>query len=47
MVKSRVKVIRKIKAALFVAGDEVSSPGKDLSNGRIYDSNLYLIYSNS
>ncbi|AJH00205.1 molybdopterin biosynthesis MoeA protein [Clostridium beijerinckii] len=45
MGKSSVKVIRKIKAALFVTGDEVSSPGKDLSDGKIYDSNLYLIYS--
>lgn len=45
MGKSSVKVIRKIKTALFVTGDEVSSPGKELSNGKIYDSNLYLIYS--
>ncbi len=45
MGKSSVKVIRKIKAALFVTGDEVLSPGKDLSDGKIYDSNLYLIYS--
>lgn len=37
----KVKVKRNIKAALLVTGDEVDSPGKELAEGKIYDSNMH------
>ena len=39
---SKVKVKKRIKAALLVTGDEVSAPGKPLPEGKIYDSNMNL-----
>lgn len=39
---SKVKVKKKLKAALLVTGDEVSIPGKPLPQGKIYDSNMNL-----
>lgn len=39
-----VKVYKKPLAALFVTGDELVLPGNELKNGKIYDSNLHLIY---
>lgn len=40
-----VKVYKKLKVSLIVTGDEVCEPGKALEPGKIYDSNLHLIYS--
>lgn len=39
-----VKVYGKLKIALFVTGDELSLPGQPLEPGKIYDSNLQLLY---
>lgn len=41
----KVKVKRLPKIALFVTGDEVLENTKELSEGKIYDSNLHLIYA--
>lgn len=38
----KIKVKRKIKAALLVTGDEVCIPGKPLKEGKIYDSNMHV-----
>lgn len=38
----KIKVKRKIKAALLVTGDEVCVPGKPLKEGKIYDSNMHV-----
>ncbi|WP_160684484.1 gephyrin-like molybdotransferase Glp [Clostridium sp. C2-6-12] len=42
---SKVKVKNNPKIALLVTGDEVGIPGDPLKEGKIYDSNLHLIYS--
>ncbi|WP_237737313.1 molybdopterin molybdotransferase MoeA [Clostridium carboxidivorans] len=42
---SKVKVKIKPRIALIVTGDEVRTPGQTLKEGKIYDSNLHLIYS--
>lgn len=42
---SKVKVYETPKIGLIVTGDEVCDPNKDLKPGKIYDSNLHLIYS--
>lgn len=42
---AKVKVKRRIKAALLVTGDEVGIPGKPLKEGKIYDSNMHTFYA--
>ncbi|MBU3100628.1 MULTISPECIES: molybdopterin molybdotransferase MoeA [Clostridium] len=42
---STIKVKAKPRIALIVTGDEVGMPGHQLKIGKIYDSNLHLIYS--
>lgn len=42
---SKVKVNAKPRIGLIVTGDEVGIPGQQLGNGKIYDSNLHLLYS--
>jgi molybdopterin molybdotransferase len=42
---SKIRVKKKPKIALLVTGDEVGIPGEPLKEGKIYDSNLHLIYS--
>jgi len=42
---STIKVKAKPRIALIVTGDEVGIPGHQLKIGKIYDSNLHLIYS--
>lgn len=39
----RVPVYRKVKAALITTGDELVLPGEGLTDGKIYDSNLYTL----
>ncbi len=41
----KVKVKRRLKAALLVTGDEVGVPGKPLMEGKIYDSNMHVFNS--
>lgn len=38
----KVKVCRKVRAAVITTGDEMIRPGEELSKGKIYDSNLYM-----
>lgn len=38
-----VPVYRKVKAALITTGDELVLPGEELTDGKIYDSNLYTL----
>ncbi|WP_333650633.1 molybdopterin molybdotransferase MoeA [Lacrimispora sp.] len=40
-----VKVYHTLKVALFSTGDELILPGTELSPGKIYDSNLFLLYA--
>ncbi|MDF2610841.1 MAG: moeA1 [Lachnospiraceae bacterium] len=42
---TQVTVYQKPRVALFVTGDEVVPPGSELKKGKIYDSNLSLIYN--
>lgn len=42
--KEYVTVYRRLRAALLVTGDELISPGEYLNPGKIYDSNLQLLY---
>ncbi|AQR95438.1 gephyrin-like molybdotransferase Glp [Clostridium saccharoperbutylacetonicum] len=42
---SKVKVKVTPKVGLIVTGDEIGIPGQKLMKGKIYDSNLHLIYS--
>lgn len=42
---SKVKVKAKPRIGLIVTGDEVGIPGQQLRNGKIYDSNMHLLYS--
>lgn len=39
-----VRVYRRLKTALLITGDELVSPGACLGPGKIYDSNLQLLY---
>lgn len=39
----RVFVYRRPRIALFVTGDELLKPGEALAEGKIYDSNLYML----
>ncbi len=39
----RVKVYRKLRAALFSTGDELAEPGEPLTPGKIYNSNLFML----
>ncbi len=40
---SQVPVTRRIRVAIFSTGNELVSPGKTYSQGKIYDSNSYMI----
>ncbi|OOM09160.1 gephyrin-like molybdotransferase Glp [Clostridium saccharobutylicum] len=42
---TKIKVKSKPRIALLVTGDEVGIPGEPLKEGKIYDSNLHLLYS--
>nr|WP_274597783.1 molybdopterin molybdotransferase MoeA [Clostridium saccharobutylicum] len=42
---TKIKVKSKPRIALLVTGDEVGIPGESLKEGKIYDSNLHLLYS--
>lgn len=42
---SKVKVKARPRIGLIVTGDEVGIPGQQLRAGKIYDSNLHLLYS--
>ncbi|MFW2487795.1 gephyrin-like molybdotransferase Glp [Clostridium chromiireducens] len=42
---SKVKVKVRPRIGLIVTGDEVGTPGQQLRSGKIYDSNLQLLYS--
>ena len=41
----QIKVYDKLKVAVFATGDELVAPGTDLKPGKIYDSNLLMIYA--
>ena len=41
---AKVKVKRKLRVAFFSTGDELTSIGKKLKQGEIYDSNRYTLY---
>lgn len=41
----RIKVRRRLRAAVFTTGDELTEPGKPLAPGKIYNSNLYMLRS--
>ena len=41
---AKVKVIRKVRVAYFLTGDELRSIGETLEIGTIYDSNRYTLY---
>lgn len=41
----RVKVYCKPRIALFSTGDELAEPGTSLPPGKIYDSNLFMMYA--
>lgn len=40
----RIKVYRRPRIALFATGDELLLPGETRSPGKIYDSNLFMLY---
>lgn len=40
---ARVRVRRKLRAAVFATGDELAEPGEPLAPGKIYNSNLYVL----
>lgn len=42
---NKIKVYRKAKVAVFVTGNELIMPGDKLMPGKIYDSNLHLLYA--
>lgn len=42
--RAEVLVYRKPRIGLLVTGDEVTEPGKPLTGGKIYGSNLHLLY---
>lgn len=41
----KIKVYRKAKVAVFVTGNELIMPGDKIMPGKIYDSNLHLLYA--
>ncbi len=41
----QIKVYDKLRAAVFATGDELVPPGIELTPGKIYDSNLLMIYA--
>ncbi len=41
--RAELAVYRRLKAAVFSTGDEVCDPGRDISEGRIFDSNRFAI----
>ncbi len=41
--REKVTVYRRVKAAVLTTGDETILPGEKLSDGKIYDSNLYMV----
>jgi molybdopterin molybdotransferase len=41
--RSKVRVYRRPRAALFSSGDEILQPGEPLTSGKIYDANLCLL----
>ena len=42
---AKVKVLRKLRVALFATGDELASIGAPLREGEIYDSNRYTLHA--
>ncbi|MDD3253746.1 MAG: molybdopterin molybdotransferase MoeA [Lachnospiraceae bacterium] len=42
--RTSVTVFRKPRVALFVTGDELAEPGRPLPPGKLYGSNLHLLY---
>ena len=42
---ARVKVLRKLKVAIFSTGDELRQPGETLNPGDIYDSNRHTVHA--
>jgi len=42
---AKIKVFRKPKIYLVITGDEIVSPGRKLSEGKVWDSISYLIFS--
>lgn len=42
---AKVKVFKKVKAGLYVTGDELMPLGSELKPGKIYDSNLQLLHA--
>ncbi len=43
--KEKVKVYSGPKVSLFSTGDEIVMPGEDLSEGKIYDTNLFYLHA--
>lgn len=41
----QIKVYDQLKVAVFATGDELITPGTELKPGKIYDSNLLMIYA--
>lgn len=42
---SHAKVVRNVRAAVIATGSELTEPGSELSFGKIYNANLYLVCS--
>ena len=43
--KAEVSVYRRPRVAIFSSGDELAEPGEALPEGKIYDSNLHMLYA--